>query len=621
MQPMLNRDEMLDEALAYRDRGLSVIPVLQGDGKKAATDWKAYQSQAADMKQVIDWFANDKRNVAIVTGAVSGVLVLDVDNLDGLKDYPALPETPTVKTGKGMHVYFKHPGFEVGNIQIKELGDIRADKGYVVAPPSLHQSGKRYTWEQGLDDVPLAAVPDWLLKLITSKAKLADNDNDEVKTTNYGKAWFDDVEALARETAGGRNNSLNIVACKAGNLIASSQLNENEAKDALFLACKRNGLVQDDGAESVLATIRSGIRAGMNNPRYPQDVLSTVAEFNPKTGRLKVKSLADVEMQKVDWVWPGVLARRSVAMLAGPPGLGKSQATLDIAARISVGGKWPVTNDPAPLGSVIILSLEDVAEYTIKPRLVACGANLANVHQVTTVQTETGERQFNLQQDLKLLEDTIEAIGNVQLIVIDPISGYLGKADTNNSGDVRGITTQLSALAQKHNLCILAVSHLNKSEGKGATNRVQGSVSWIGAARTGFMIERDGEDPEARTMTPIKNNLANDQTAYRFSVQSKDVGNGISTSHVVWQDASMRKTADQVLAEKGDGGMAGKQAKEFLQVMLKAGPMSFTDLCAAYTEAGISKGTFYNAKDALGVIIEQDANDRRKTLWRLPEAA
>ena len=108
----------------------------------------------------------------IVTGAVSRIVVLDVDSPDGmesLKKYNLhLPPTPTVQTGGGgLHYYFRHPGYHCKNFTKKYPGiDFRGDGGYVVAPPSLHKSGNYYTWLIPPWDEELADAPDWLLNLI-----------------------------------------------------------------------------------------------------------------------------------------------------------------------------------------------------------------------------------------------------------------------------------------------------------------------------------------------------------------------------------------------------------------------------------------------------------------------
>jgi hypothetical protein len=131
------------------------------------------------------------------------------------------------------------------------------------------------------------------------------------------------------------------------------------------------------------------------------------------------------------------------------------------------------------------------------------------------------------------------------------------------------------------------------------------------------MIERDSDDPDLRTMTPIKNNLANDQTGYSFKVQSKKLPDGIETSLIVWEDFSQNKTADQVLGERGDGGRAIQEAKEFLLGMLRKGPARASDMTTEAESTGIKRTALQQARVSLGVEIEQDPDDKRKSIWVL----
>jgi hypothetical protein len=115
-------------------------------------------------------------NVAIATGAPSGLLVLDIDPrhdgdhslYDFERQHGPLPETVENLTGGGgRHLLFAHPGVHVPNRVGLALGlDVRGDGGFIVAPPSLHATGKRYAWAIGCgpDDTPLAEAPGWLLK-------------------------------------------------------------------------------------------------------------------------------------------------------------------------------------------------------------------------------------------------------------------------------------------------------------------------------------------------------------------------------------------------------------------------------------------------------------------------
>jgi putative DNA primase/helicase len=187
--------DLLQAALAYAARGWPVLPlhdVTRGacscgtpDCEKAAgkhpriATWR--QDASADPAQIRRWWQDwPEANIGLVTGERSRLAVLDVDPRNGgdmaLEDlqqcYAALPETPLVLTGgQGFHHYFAlggplagfHPGDGI---------ELQADGQYVVAPPSLHASRTRYEWEasSGLEDFPLAPLPDWLQALAEDHA-------------------------------------------------------------------------------------------------------------------------------------------------------------------------------------------------------------------------------------------------------------------------------------------------------------------------------------------------------------------------------------------------------------------------------------------------------------------
>lgn len=153
-------DAVLIEALRLQRIGLSLIPV--GSKKKPAiAKWKPYQSSPADESQVRDWF--DKRDdigLAIILGGVSGnVVVRDFDIRQAWQrwagDYPKLEQMlPAVETSRGRHVYARISDCPALNY---EDGELRAKGQYVLCPPSVHPSGKRYFWLRGfnnLSDVP-----------------------------------------------------------------------------------------------------------------------------------------------------------------------------------------------------------------------------------------------------------------------------------------------------------------------------------------------------------------------------------------------------------------------------------------------------------------------------------
>lgn len=128
-------------ALSYLSKGLSVIPV--GKDKKPLFSWKEFTERRPTKAEIEKWWTEfPKAGVAIITGKISNLTVIDVEK-DGQIDY--LPPTLTIKTGGGgFHFYYRYCEKYKNAVRIRELTDIRNDGGYVIAPPSRHQSGNKY---------------------------------------------------------------------------------------------------------------------------------------------------------------------------------------------------------------------------------------------------------------------------------------------------------------------------------------------------------------------------------------------------------------------------------------------------------------------------------------------
>ena len=170
-------------------RGLSVIPVPRprsgaspghpGDGKVPAIPWRQYQHEPASEDQVQDWFRVD-RNIAVVTGQVSGVVVIDADSPEAVRWVTAnLPRTPwQTRTARGYHLWYGWPGVQVANRARVETRDgrlaldVRGDGGYVIGPGSLHASGTRYTLA-GDWSVPREQLPRFWVGWLTRPARTA----------------------------------------------------------------------------------------------------------------------------------------------------------------------------------------------------------------------------------------------------------------------------------------------------------------------------------------------------------------------------------------------------------------------------------------------------------------
>ncbi|RDD61039.1 bifunctional DNA primase/polymerase [Ferruginivarius sediminum] len=217
MNPSKDGSEAQQAALAYAALGWSVVPIVPR-GKRPLVSWEEFQSRRAGSDEIRTWFKRwPGAGVGVVTGFVSGLLVLDVDPRHGGEDslaelcarHGALPVTVEAVTGSGgRHLYFRHPGHGVANRAGFAPGlDLRGDGGLVVAPPSGHPSGGHYRWAPGRDPQSLspADMPGWLLS--------------DVPDTTGGAGW---PAAYWRELVrsgvgeGARNNT---IASFAGHLL------------------------------------------------------------------------------------------------------------------------------------------------------------------------------------------------------------------------------------------------------------------------------------------------------------------------------------------------------------------------------------------------------------------
>jgi Bifunctional DNA primase/polymerase, N-terminal len=171
----------LDQARALRDRGMSVFRIPLGT-KVPDTSWKAYQERLATDDELVAWFTAPA-NIGIVTGAISDLVVVDVDSADAVNyAIRRLPYTPwQTKTPRGYHLYFAHPGTPVANrgtdLQTR-FGPlplhVRGDGGYVLAPGSQHPSGALYyavgRWHYARTALP-RFWPGWLQPVKPSRPR------------------------------------------------------------------------------------------------------------------------------------------------------------------------------------------------------------------------------------------------------------------------------------------------------------------------------------------------------------------------------------------------------------------------------------------------------------------
>ena len=351
----------------------------------------------------------------------------------------------------------------------------------------------------------------------------------------------------------------------------------------------------------------------------PETSPAAMAPPVPISTGLQFARMSEVEAKHVEWLWQERLALGKLTLLAGEPGIGKSQISLDVAARISIGDNWP-DGGGAPLGSVIILSAEDSANDTLRPRLEAAGAALERIHVLTATLVEGKPATFSLQAHLEMLGNKLAELGDAALVMIDPITSYMGRIDGHQTVDVRAVLEPLAAFAEKHDVAILAISHPPKATQSKALHAVTGSLAFVAAARLVFIATREPQS-ERRLFLPVKNNLGPLAAGLGFSLAQIFIGNDILASHVVWDSAPVTTTADEAVAAANNvGATAMNEAKDFLRDELADAPRSVPDIKKAAVAAGLSWRTVERAKADLKVRSSKGGINEG-WLWELPKAA
>jgi len=319
------------------------------------------------------------------------------------------------------------------------------------------------------------------------------------------------------------------------------------------------------------------------------------------------------------------LAHGKLSLLVGKPGEGKSQVSINAAATISNGGRWPVSGIEAEKGTVLILQAEDGEADTIIPRLMAAGADLKRVKLIQAVKLENDkERGFDLQADLKMLAEKVKELGDVKLVIIDPLTAYLGKTDSHNNAEVRSALKPISEFADDCKVAVWGITHFNKSGDGNAINRVMGSVAFTGAARVVHQVTRHPEDDRKRVFLPIKSNLSIDKGGYAFHIEATEIDSDdgkIGTSRIVWDKNLVNMKADDALSNSEEKSPAVAEAVQFLNDIPMNGPVDSKEINRQAKEAGISAASMKRAKGKLNICamsIRDASGQITGSRWQLP---
>lgn len=566
------------EIRAAAARGWRVLPVKARDKNPLVTDWP--EKATSDLHQLETWSERFPRcNWGVATGPGSGVFVLDVDGADGvcsLLNFPRLPNTLAVSTGRGTHVYFRWPTGKTIRNSVGKLGkglDIRAEGGFAVIPPSIHPDGTQYAYSD--PETPILDAPRWL------------------------------IDRLLRATSIPR-----LVVSASGERISHGQRNSTLA--SLAGSMRHKGM----SAAAIEAALMEENRQRCDPPLPELEVRSvaaSIARYSPGTGATEqmqrpiLVRLSEIESKPVDWLWEPYLPKGMLALLSGDPGSGKTYLSLAIAAALSK-GKIPYSGQNCEPISTLYLSQENSEEHVVRPRFDLLQGDSDRFHVLQGLRDGEGPSLNSvLLSDTKSLEDAILQT-SAGLMIVDPVQSYLGAGvDAHRSNETRPVLDGLAHLASKHHLCILLVRHLSKNSGGRAIHRGLGSIDFTGAARTELLAGTAANDPHARAMVQLKSNLG---------PMGDSLGFNIDADGFAWTGKSDLTDRDLLASDDGSPRQTEiSAAVEYLKSELSPGPRLQKELVE---EGGFLERTLQRAAIKLNLKKTRDGA-RGAWLWSLPD--
>jgi RecA-family ATPase len=251
-----------------------------------------------------------------------------------------------------------------------------------------------------------------------------------------------------------------------------------------------------------------------------------------------------------------------LTIMCGDPGLGKSFMTLDILSRLTRGVPMPgedfsgTPESPArEIGAGILLSAEDDPADTLRPRLEAMGADLELCFVLDGIEHSDGSvDNFDINRNIEHLRSLVEQKGNIRLIVVDPVSAYVGQTDSYNNAQVRSMLKPLSDLAADTGVAVILVTHLRKAQAAKAVHQAMGSLAFTAAARTVLVVTKDRDDPDLRVVLVAKSNLGKDRVGWSYKIQD---------GTVAWQQA-IEAGADEFMSNGGAVQRTDPKMQQFM---------------------------------------------------------
>lgn len=370
--------------------------------------------------------------------------------------------------------------------------------------------------------------------------------------------------------------------------------------------------VVDVAVQDEKADLSDHIAAG-----HGLDELVPVAAEDQPRRRITLVPASSVRTERLDWLIDNWVPRRSLTLLAGREGLGKSTIACGIAAQATRGEL------NAPPMNVAYLNTEDSRSITVKPRLQAAGADLARVFFIDVTTEEGGTGALTLPGDTSILARALVDYG-VQLVILDAAKSAMHSSlDGYRDDDVRQFLEPLAAMCDQHDMAVIGLAHFGKRESADTGKLLLGSIAWSQIARSVLSVAVDEEG--TLVVTNTKGNLAPAQISREARIESvtvnTDDGKNTDVGRIVWGDETNVSAAD-LLVSRDDQDDERTEAEAWLEDYLRVeGPTARVDvLKAAQKDRVASEPTIKRAFRNIGGKSETSGFPRR-AIWSLPDHA
>jgi putative DNA primase/helicase len=353
--------------------------------------------------------------------------------------------------------------------------------------------------------------------------------------------------------------------------------------------------------------IRAKARAQAPKAGRPQandDTGNAANERAPETEVL-TRRASDIKIKKIAWLWKHWIALGKLHIIAGVPETGKTTIALSYAAVTSVGGTWP-DGTVSAAGSFLIWTSEDDPEDTLIPRLMRMGADLDRIHFIEQAREKEGKiRPFNPATDMPALQAKIKAIGDVALLILDPVVAAVPMSrNSHNNAESRNGLQPVVDLARAESIAIIGIGHLTKgTAGKDPLERINGSGAFGALPRVVMGAAKNtatGDDEPERIMVRVKSNIGPSGGGFGYHIDMAPLLEqpDIEATRIVWEFPLEGSALELLNAAEGD--QEGKvlkleQAKRFLQATLATGRRPQKEILAAALAEGIKEGTLKRA--------------------------